>query len=66
MSRRIKKLVSTNPKRAGSDSELRFSQYRTGMTIQGYIDACDRLNVPNYAISDIAWDLERGFISLYD
>jgi hypothetical protein len=34
--------------------------------IQEYIDACDRFNVPNYALSDVAWDLERRFISLYD
>jgi hypothetical protein len=64
--RRIRKLISHNPKRAGSDSELRFSQYRDGMTVQEYIEACDRLKVPNYALSDIAWDLDHRFISLFD
>jgi hypothetical protein len=36
------------------------------MTIQEYIEACEGLNVPNYALSDINWDLERRFISLYE
>ncbi|MFL6305472.1 MAG: hypothetical protein ACJ72H_18230 [Candidatus Sulfotelmatobacter sp.] len=53
-------------KRTGSDSEMRFDQYRTGMTIPEYIQPCEGLNVPNYALSDINWDLERRFISLYD
>jgi hypothetical protein len=66
LDRRIRLLVSPNPKQAGSDSEMRFNQYRSGMTIKAYIEACDRLNVPNYSLSDINWDLEHGFISLYD
>jgi hypothetical protein len=45
---------------------MRFDQYRTGMTIQEYIEACESLNLPNYALSDINWDLERRFISLYE
>jgi hypothetical protein len=66
LSRRIRILVSENPKEAGSDSSVRFDQYRAGMTIQEYIDACDKLNVPNYALSDITWDAERHFIALDD
>jgi translation initiation factor 2 beta subunit (eIF-2beta)/eIF-5 len=66
LNRHIRLLVSENPKRAGSDSETRFNQYRSGMTIKAYIDACDRLNVPNYSLSDITWDLEHRFISLFD
>jgi hypothetical protein len=66
LTRRIRKLISHNPKRAGFNSEMRFDQYRTGMTIQEYIEACESLNLPNYALSDINWDLERRFISLYE
>lgn len=66
LNRRIRVLASENPKREGSDSSVRFDQYRTGMTVQEYIDACDQLKVPNYALSDITWDLERHYIALYD
>jgi hypothetical protein len=66
LDRRIRLLVSPNPKQAKSAAALRFGEYRSGMTIKAYIEACERLDVPNYALSDIHWDLERGFISLYD
>lgn len=65
-SRRIRKLVQANPKKG--NSRLRFAQYRTGMTVQDYIQACDALGIPNYAVFDIMWDTDpkRRFIELYD
>jgi len=63
-SRHIRKLVKVNPKRG--DSRSRFDQYRTGMTVQEYIYACESLGVPNYALFDITWDTQRNFIELYD
>jgi hypothetical protein len=67
-SRRIRVLVPQNPKRIASKSAIRFSQYRTGMTVQEYIQACDRLGIPNHALFDITWDTDanRRFIELYD
>jgi hypothetical protein len=64
--RRIRRLAQKNPKRG--DARLRFEQYRTGMTVKGYIEACDALDVPNYALFDITWDTDpkRRFIELYD
>lgn len=66
MTRRIRKLVAENPKRG--KSALRLAQYRSGMTVQEYVDACQNLNVPNHALFDISWDvdLKRKFIQLYD
>ncbi len=67
-SRRIRKIRQPNPKRKNSYARVRFSQYKTGMTVQEYIDACAQLDVPNYAIFDITWDTDprRKFIELYD
>jgi hypothetical protein len=64
-SRRIKVLVVVNPKRG--NARLRFAQYHSGMTVQEYIQACDDLKIPNYAIFDITWDTDpkRQFIELY-
>ena len=64
--RRIRKLVQENPKRG--NSRIRFAQYRTGMTVQEYIHACDASGVPNHALFDITWDSDpkRRFIELYD
>jgi hypothetical protein len=58
--------VVANPKRG--KSALRFALYRTGMTVQEYIEACERLNSPNHALFDITWDTDpkRRFIELYD
>jgi hypothetical protein len=64
MTRRIRKVVSGNPKRG--KSRLRFAQYRTGMTVQEYFDACEALGIPNHGLFDITWDSERNFIELYD
>lgn len=38
------------------------------MTVEDYISACDRLDVPNYAVFDITWDSDprRNLIELYD
>jgi hypothetical protein len=65
-SRRIRKLVEGDPKRGAA--AVRFAQYRTGMTVQEYVAACDNLTVPNYAIYDITWDTDakRRLIELYD
>ncbi|MGO8933955.1 MAG: hypothetical protein ACLPLZ_00350 [Terracidiphilus sp.] len=62
---RIRKLVQGNPKRG--HSAKRFSLYRTGMTVAEYVDECNSLNVPNYALFDITWDTDpkRRFIELY-
>ena len=48
--------------------ELDSAQYRTGMTVQEYIHACDASGVPNHALFDITWDSDpkRRFIELYD
>jgi hypothetical protein len=66
MQRRIRKIVTGNPKRG--KSAIRFAQYRTGMTIEDYIRACEELGLPNYAVFDITWDSDpkRKFIELYD
>lgn len=64
LSRRIRKLVSENPKRG--KSAIRFAQYRTGMTVQEYVHSCDGLDVSNPALFDITWDTDREFIELYD
>lgn len=64
--RRIRKLVEGNPKRG--DAAVRFAQYRTGMTVAEFILACEKLEVPNYAVYDLTWDSEpkRRLIELYD
>jgi hypothetical protein len=64
---RIRKLVPTNPKKPGSKSAERFNQYRNGMRVADYIHACARLE-PRFPVSvhDITWDLNHGFIELYD
>ena len=63
---RIRKLVQGNPKRGASAK--RFSLYRTGMSVGDYVQACNSLNVPNYALFDITWDSDpkRRFIELYE
>ena len=64
--RRIRKLVEGNPKRG--DAAIRFAQYRSGMTVAEFINACHKLEVPNYAVYDLTWDSDpkRRFIELYD
>jgi hypothetical protein len=66
LTRRIRKLVSGNPKRGAA--RLRFDEYFDGMTVADYISACDSLDVPNYAVFDITWDSDqrRRLIELYD
>jgi hypothetical protein len=64
-SRRIRKCREENPMRG--QAAIRFAQYRTGMTVAEYIEACDALPLPNYALFDITWDTDprRQFIELY-
>jgi hypothetical protein len=45
-------------------SRDRFSLYRTGMTVEAYVSACKKTDSPQYALNDITWDLEHGFIDL--
>lgn len=65
-SRRIKMLVRANAKKGAA--AIRFAQYRDGMTVQEYIQACDGLDVANYALFEVTWDSDpkRGFIALSD
>lgn len=65
-SRRIRVIRIQNPKRG--KAAIRYAQYRTGMTVREYVQACEALTVPNYAIFDITWDTDpkRGFIELCD
>ncbi len=65
-SRRIRVIRIQYPKRG--NAATRYAQYRTGMTVREYFQACEALAVPNYAIFDITWDTDpkRGFIELYD
>ncbi len=50
-------VATKNPKRPGSDSATRFDRYRTGMTVQDYLDRGGRM-------ADIPWDVSRGYIRL--
>lgn len=52
-------LVDKNPKKRTAAE--RFSHYKTGMTVQEFCDL-----VGNKGIPDIIWDMEHGWISLYD
>jgi hypothetical protein len=65
ITRRIRKVINGNPKRGAA--AVRFNQYRSGMTVGEFIAACEKLEVPNYAVFDITWgDPKRKFIELYD
>jgi hypothetical protein len=65
LQRRIRIMVNSNPKRG--KVALRFAQYRNGMTVREYIEACEQFGHPNYAVFDITWDSDpkRRFIELY-
>lgn len=54
---KITVLAKESPKRAGSNRDIRFSKYKTGMTIRQYIDAGGRA-------SDIKVDVEAGHIKI--
>jgi hypothetical protein len=62
-SRTIKVLAESNPKRG--NSARRFSLYRSGQTVQAYIDKVVAAGTPaRVAKADIAWDLQRKFIAV--
>lgn len=63
---RIRKIVDGNPKRGAA--AIRFARYRTGMTVEEFCLACEKLDVPNLALFDITWDRDpkRRYIELYD
>ena len=52
-------LAPENPKQRGSQARIRFEHYRTGMTVQEYLDACG-------IIGDIYHDISRAFIAVSD
>lgn len=51
----------TNPKRPGTAGYDRFAVYQTGMSVDAYMKS--RV-VGKFARADLAWDLDRGFISI--
>ena len=53
----IRLLVSENPKKAGSNANVRFALYEDGITVEQFVERGGRR-------SDIHWDSERGFIVL--
>ena len=55
----ITKLVQGNPKEPGSRARRRFGFYRSGMTVQEFLDS-------GGLIGDIYWDLSRAFIVVSD
>lgn len=66
LSRRIRVLRKTNPKRG--KSAARYALYRDGMTIAEYIKACESRNEGRLALFDITWDTDRKrrFVELVD
>lgn len=62
-------LVATaNPKAQGTASHKRFACYKSGITVGAYIAAC-KAGVAGAATgrnarADIAWDAERGYITV--
>lgn len=61
--RRIRLLVTENPKRPTGRSHARFALYRDGMTMEEYIDAAVATGVSRErARRDIYHDREHGFI----
>jgi len=59
-------LAANNPKKRGAAP--RFALYRSGMTVQEYIDAQIKSNLKGtgkaLALADIRWDATAGFISV--
>ena len=52
-------LVTDNPKRPGSQARRRFDRYKTGMTVEEFLDAGGLL-------TDIYYDIGHGFIAVSD
>lgn len=62
---KIRIKVSDNPKQIGSKARQRFALYDSGMTVETYVAACkNKTTSGKYALNDITWDLEHGFIEL--
>ncbi len=60
-------IVSTvdNPKKVGAASFVRFSLYRSGMTVAAYIAACEAAGFSaTTARADLSWDATRKFIAI--
>ncbi len=55
----ITKLVTYNPKLPGSQARTRFHHYRSGMTVQEFLDAGGRT-------ADIYHDIARSHIATSD
>lgn len=55
----IRLLASSNPKKPGSESHVRFAYYEDGMTVASYIAKGGRR-------PDLAWDTDKGFIRVDD
>ena len=60
----IRLIEVNNPKRQASKSRDRYALYRTGMTVAEYVEACKNTRSPQYALNDINWDEDQGFIEL--
>lgn len=57
LSKKITLLEKTNPKRPGSDSFKRYAKYKTGMTVEAFVDAGGTL-------ADVRHDSGHDFIKL--
>ena len=55
----ITKLVENNPKRPMTQAHKRFGHYRTGMTVQEFLDSGGQ-------IGDIYYDIARSHIATSD
>ena len=52
-------LVTENPRRPSSQAHRRFDRYKTGMTVEKFLDAGGLL-------TDIHYDIGHGFIAVSD
>jgi hypothetical protein len=63
--RRIRVLVSENPKRSHGKSYHRFNLYRDGMTVGEYLDLATATGISLFrARMDVYTDRDHGFIAL--
>jgi hypothetical protein len=63
---KITVLAKGNPKRANSKSAARFDLYEPNMSVQQYIDKCDKSAISNkkLAMMDVRWDVTKKFIEV--
>jgi hypothetical protein len=54
---RVVTVLVPNPKRAGTAAHARYELYRTGQTVQQFLDAGGRS-------TDLAWDVAHGHVKL--